>query len=206
MSATAFIILFVVGALLAGWGLGWLNDGNNKDVFISSFRDPIPTSSLQDRGINGFFEKNAEKPFTGSVYEKYPNEKYKLKAKMENGKPKGKITLWYKNGQKMAEGKIEDGKPDGFMILWYEDGQKLMEANYASGTYDGKNIIYHMNGNKLAEFTFKDGSPVDGSSKVWDYLGREASDKEKMKDEMNAHLARLYVLTPFISKLPPIEW
>ena len=54
----------------------------------------------------------------------------KGEVSFKNGKENERITLWYKNGQKLEEGIYNDGKRYGKRVFWNSDGTKKKEVNY----------------------------------------------------------------------------
>ena len=68
------------------------------------------------------YEMDKEEPFSGLVYNTYPDGQREYEGQYKNGKPNGLLVYWYKNGNKMREGKLQDGFPVGRWILYHEDG------------------------------------------------------------------------------------
>ena len=75
------------------------------------------------------YEMNAEKPFSGMVFNTYPDGQREYKGEYKNGKPNGLLIYWYKNGNKMREGKLKDGMPVGRWTTYKDDGstQKILD-------------------------------------------------------------------------------
>ena len=65
---------------------------------------------------------NEEIPFTGLVFETYPNGNKEYSGEYNNGKPSGVLTYWYPNGNKMREGKLKDGSPVGRWKYYNKNG------------------------------------------------------------------------------------
>ena len=94
-------ILILVAALLI------ISCGNNSKE--------IDLSLLENK--NGvFYEKGAEKPFTGKVTVKYPDGKKMMESSWKNGKQDGK-----------ADGTIKVYDPSGKIILQedWKDGERV---------------------------------------------------------------------------------
>ena len=68
------------------------------------------------------YQMDVEEPFSGLVYNTYPNGQREYEGKYKGGKPNGLLVGWYKNGNKMREGKLKDGIPVGRWINYKEDG------------------------------------------------------------------------------------
>jgi len=140
----------------------------NFDIFNEG---SVLISSLQDRGIDGYFEKNAEIGFTGSVCMQYP--------------------FGLGNGL-LFDGRMKNGKYNGEMKVLHQDGQILMELNFVNGTPDGKNTLYRPNGKKEVEVVLKNGNLVEGTDKAWDQSGREITGKEGIIDAYGRFKGELF--------------
>ena len=77
--------------------------------------------TFQNRG-DVYYEINAEKPFRGSVIEKYESGQKSLKGNLKGGKKDGLWIEWYENGQKQLEVTFKDKKPYGVFMKWNENG------------------------------------------------------------------------------------
>ena len=55
----------------------------------------------------------------------------------------GKLTSWYRNGQKEREGTLKDGKRDGTWTVWHKNGQKAKEGNLKNGKPNGRWMQWH---------------------------------------------------------------
>ena len=100
-------ILILVAALLI------ISCGNNSKE--------IDLSLLENK--NGvFYEKGAEKPFTGKVTAKYPDGKKMLESSWKNGKQDGKQTQYY-----------EDGKADGTIKVYDSSGKIILQEDWKDG-------------------------------------------------------------------------
>ncbi len=75
------------------------------------------------------YAMNVEKPFSGIVYNTYPDGKREYEGEYKDGQPNGLLVYWYKNGNKMREGNLKDGMPLGRWITYKDDGsvQKTMD-------------------------------------------------------------------------------
>ena len=68
------------------------------------------------------YKIEAEEPFSGMVYNTYPDGQREYEGQYKDGQPNGLLVYWYKNGSKMREGKLKDGIPVGRWITYIEDG------------------------------------------------------------------------------------
>ena len=68
----------------------------------------ISLDELQDRGVNGYFEKNQEVGYTGKVFKLHENGQIEVKGQLIKGKYDGLYVSWYKNGQKSEETNYKD--------------------------------------------------------------------------------------------------
>ena len=83
-------------------------------------KDPVDFNSLLERsGI--YYEINSEKPFSGSVFDKYESGQYSMKGFIKKGNLDGDWTKWYGNGQKSYEGTYKDGEVIS-KKFWNKDG------------------------------------------------------------------------------------
>ena len=81
----------------------------------------VSFDELQDRGLNGYFEKNQEIGYTGKVYQKYSDGQFKMKGQLIKGKWSGLKEEWYENGQKKYIEEWKNGSKDGLWEKWYKD-------------------------------------------------------------------------------------
>ena len=65
---------------------------------------------------------DSKDPFSGIVYNTYPNGQREYTGEYKNGEPNGLLIYWYENGNKMREGKLKGGTPLGRWIIYKEDG------------------------------------------------------------------------------------
>ena len=65
---------------------------------------------------------DSKDPFSGIVYNTYPNGQREYTGEYKNGKPNGLLVYWYENGNKMREGKLKGGTPVGRWVTYKEDG------------------------------------------------------------------------------------
>ena len=66
--------------------------------------------------------KESKDPFSGIVYNTYPNGQREYKGEYKNGEPNGLLAYWDENGNKMREGKLKGGAPIGRWYIYRKDG------------------------------------------------------------------------------------
>lgn len=93
--------------------------GDKIEVHISN--------TIMFEGI--LYKMNSEDPFSGIVYNTYPDGIREYEGEYKDGKPNGLLTYWYNNGNIMREGRLEDGMPVRRWITYKEDGtvQNIMD-------------------------------------------------------------------------------
>ena len=111
-----------------------------------------------------FFRNSEEYPNGGkkTEYTGYGTNKYFIEYKH------GKLTEWYKNGQKKLEIDFKFGSKDGKLSVWYKNGAKQSKANLVDGKLNGVAKTYYQNGGLMYKDTFKNGEKIN----------RKAYDKE----------------------------
>ena len=72
---------------------------------------------------------DSKDPFSGIVYNTYPDGLREYEGEYKDGKPNGLLTYWYNNGNIMREGRLKDGMPIRRWITYKEDGtvQNIMD-------------------------------------------------------------------------------
>jgi len=196
-----FLIIVTLSLLLGGCG---------EEVTVEPVAEVKPelegvSEDEVERREDITYLKGSDTPYTGKVYQLYPNGQKEYEADFWNGKEDGLQTEWYENGQKKEEGiwkngeqdvlqtrwyengqkkneaNGKDGKMDGLWSEWYENGQKKVETNYKDGKMDGLVVEWHENGQKKGEATFKDDEPISG--KFWNSKGEPVDTYEEAKAE-----------------------
>ena len=65
---------------------------------------------------------NAEEPFSGIVFNEYPDGQREYEGLYKNGKPNGNLVYWYENGSIKREGRLKNGSPIGRWTYYNLDG------------------------------------------------------------------------------------
>ena len=75
------------------------------------------------------YKMDSKDPFSGIVYNTYPDGLREYEGEYKDGKPNGLLTYWYNNGNIMREGRLKDGMPIRRWITYKEDGtvQNIMD-------------------------------------------------------------------------------
>ena len=68
------------------------------------------------------YKLDSKDPFSGIVFNTYPNGQREYGGEYKDGKPNGLLVYWYKNGNKMREGKLQGGTPVGIWYTYKENG------------------------------------------------------------------------------------
>ncbi len=109
---------------------------------LSAQNQMLALSQLQNNGTIYTYE---EKPYTGTVYEKYDN---------------GNIVCW---------GEMKDGKREGKWTYWYSSGVKKRESHYVNNQKEESTYYWHENGTLTKEIIFRANQNID--QKFWDSTG-----------------------------------
>jgi len=64
----------------------------------------------------------AKDPFSGILFNTYPNGQREYTGEYKDGKPNGLLVYWYENGVKKREGELKNGVPAGRWTYYNSDG------------------------------------------------------------------------------------
>ncbi|MFC1744033.1 toxin-antitoxin system YwqK family antitoxin [Candidatus Riflebacteria bacterium] len=100
------------------------------------------------------FIKNEKEPFSGILFNKYPDSGFRLKSEFVKGEAEGKHLKWYKTGALKMEFNRKNGKLDGVQKLYYDDGKTpAYTREYRDGVFienskpfTGVKVTYYRNG------------------------------------------------------------
>jgi antitoxin component YwqK of YwqJK toxin-antitoxin module len=98
-----------------------------------------------------------------------------------NGKPEGKITRFYENGQVKETGYYLAGQKHGSWSAYNENGQLMSTAHFHNGNKDGEWLVWDTEGNLRYKLTYKNGEPV-GEWAMFDERGK-VSDRKQLENE-----------------------
>ena len=86
------------------------------------------------------------KPYSGTLYEKYADGGNKASANVVNGKYNGSVRTFYPGGQTHFTLRFEDGEAKGTIRVYYPNGEMKLQANLGKTAREGgsnvKNISY----------------------------------------------------------------
>ena len=68
------------------------------------------------------YRLNEEEPYSGIVFNNYPDGQREYEGLYNNGKPNGNLVYWYENGSKKREGRLKNGSPIGTWTYYNFDG------------------------------------------------------------------------------------
>ena len=68
------------------------------------------------------YKTDAKDPFSGIVYNTYPNGQREYAGEYKDGEPNGFLAYWYENGNKKREGELKSGTPLGRWTIYKDDG------------------------------------------------------------------------------------
>ena len=64
----------------------------------------------------------AKDPFSGIMFNTYPNGQREYTGEYKDGKPNGILVYWYENGVKKREGELKNGVSAGRWTYYNSDG------------------------------------------------------------------------------------
>ena len=68
------------------------------------------------------YKMEAKDPFSGIVFNTYPNGQREYTGEYKDGKPNDLLVYWYENGVKKREGELKNGVPAGRWTYYNSDG------------------------------------------------------------------------------------
>lgn len=94
-------------------------------------------------------------------------------AYRKSGEPvrHGKLTAWYKTGQKQSEGNFRNNRRAGKFTWWHENTQIAVQGSYEDNQPSGTWTWWHANGLKAIRGTYVAGQP-SGEWFYWDAKGK----------------------------------
>ncbi|MBL9136268.1 MAG: toxin-antitoxin system YwqK family antitoxin [Verrucomicrobiales bacterium] len=128
-------------------------------------RPTVACASLSLRDGRLFLD-NATNPFSGWMWDHYPDGTLRSRSEVSNGVLHGWSEGWHTNGQIQVREQFSRGVSDGTRTKWYASGAKLSEAAIVNGRLDGRFRRWHENGQLAEEATLRDGKP-DGVARAW---------------------------------------
>jgi hypothetical protein len=84
----------------------------------------------------------------------------------------GKVTGFYKNGNKRWEAEYRNGKREGAFTMWAENGTKTWLTHWEHGRRHGKITQWSReHGRKIYEATYNEKEKLNGEARWWDSYG-----------------------------------
>ena len=74
------------------------------------------------------YKMEAKDPFSGILFNTYPNGQREYTGEYKDGKPNGLLVYWYEKGVKKREGELKNGVPAGRWTYYNSDGS-IKEIN-----------------------------------------------------------------------------
>lgn len=138
----------------------------------------LDSITLEKRADGLFYEKGADKPFTGTDIEpdrKKAEEENRLGFVMvspyKDGLLHGTLKVYYPNGDLQEDVVYENGARK-LSTAYYTGGQKKHHVAFNSkGVAEGPYVRWHKNGNLEAEGNFDENEKFHGDHKVYDEAG-----------------------------------
>ncbi len=135
----------------------------SKQVFVNA--DTVSIST--ERGIT----KINEHPFSGNLFQLYPNGDTLFVRSYKNGKEEGVWKEFYPSHSIKEIRFFNDGRKQSRYIAFWENGAKKLEYNFENGEYEGACREWLPNGMLLKEMNYKNGYE-EGAQKAWYDDGR----------------------------------
>lgn len=86
------------------------------------------------------------KPYTGTLYDRYADGGNKASANVVNGKYNGSVRTFYPGGQTHFTLRFDDGEAKGTLRVYYPNGEMKLQVNLGGTAREGgsnlKNITY----------------------------------------------------------------
>ena len=76
------------------------------------------------------YRLNEEEPYSGIVFDEYPNGQREYEGLYKTGKPNGNLVYWYENGSIKREGRLKNGSPIGKWTYYNPDGSIQQITNH----------------------------------------------------------------------------
>ena len=116
------------------------NDRSQEEI-IKDFPKPVNTYPLIDRSEievrNGgiIHRKEIDRPFTGRIFERYPDGSIALESYYLEGLPHGQQLRRFENGNPALEAIFDNGVLSGVKSKWWENGNIREEEYWSEGEF-----------------------------------------------------------------------
>jgi antitoxin component YwqK of YwqJK toxin-antitoxin module len=105
-------------------------------------------------------------PFTGKLYQLYPNHDTFRIFEFYKGKEHGTWKRFYPNNQIQELRYFNKGTKVKTMTRWWENGQTQLQCAFQHGVYEGPLTTWNIQGQILSEMNYKNGYE-NGSQKMY---------------------------------------
>lgn len=112
-----------------------------------------------------------DKPFSGYLYDLYPNKDTLCVEGYSNGKLSGHFRKWYPNKQLMEDRWYVDGAKNGKQIGYWDNGNKRFDFIAQNDAYEGELKEWDNKGRLSHWGNFKNGQE-EGAQKMWYDTGK----------------------------------
>ncbi|MDB4722193.1 hypothetical protein OAF65_10780 [Verrucomicrobiales bacterium] len=130
--------------------------GCGKEVQEES-PDYVSLQDLNNRGVNGYYDRETKKLYTGEVRAYHSNETIEYKGFIKDGFREGEWIDYWDNENKQRQGYYKKGLKTGKVIHWHRLGKKKQETLYEDGVKKGKATAWWTDGSKSKEYTYSNG-------------------------------------------------
>lgn len=121
--------------------------------------------SLVLENRNGIMYSN-QNPFTGRVYQLYPNQDTLQIFGFYEGREDGAWKRFFPNGQIQELRYFDKGTKVKTLTRWWENGQMQLKCTFVDGAYQGALKSWNSNGQLIEEMHYKNGYE-EGSQKMY---------------------------------------
>lgn len=134
----------------------------NEQIFL---RDVNESNSTH--WYSGGFLYMDSIPFSGSLFQLYPNTKDTASIKkFRKGKEHGEWKQFYQDGSLKSSRYYYYGDKVGYYYAWWPNGVKQLAYHFINDLYHGKCLEWNPEGNLIKEMHYVEGHE-EGSQKVW---------------------------------------
>jgi antitoxin component YwqK of YwqJK toxin-antitoxin module len=113
-----------------------------------------------------------EKPFTGIVIDKYPNNQLIMMNVFLNGLLEGKQEKWYSDGSKMEVRFYKENRKSGEHHGWWENGQMKFEYFIENDIPIKTHREWYQNGQLYSLSNYNQEGQPEGEQKMWYETGQ----------------------------------
>ncbi len=138
----------------------------------------LADTNLSERQGVLFYE---QKPYSGYVVEKYPNEKLASRNGYLNGKLEGKQEKWYADGSKMEVRFYKENRKSGEHHGWWENGQMKFEYFIENDIPIKTHQEWYQNGQLYSLSNYNQEGQPEGEQKMW-FENRQVKSNYVIKD------------------------